>query len=220
MKTDNGQSQEVQIVRQKSEFIKRIEDFARYIAPEYITESDNPRSLCIIAADCLDKESGRHAMAHIMVGNDRVGRCALRSMMEDNDTFAAHVHELCDDDGGNRSVEDIDEEIARKQKRLKISMWACVVIGVWMGLLIALQVMGVANWMSTVSNMLLMAWTTWLVIREIMLLRRDLARLRQQRKRAVGRQKIMSRISQIGESLRQMRAQLEEDAADDDDEDF
>ena len=43
-----------------------------------------------------------------------------------------------------------------------------------------------------------------------------LHRLLQQRKRAAGRQKIMSHISQFGEFLRQMRAQIEEDAGDDD----
>jgi len=109
MNKDNGRSQEAQKARQESEFIKRIDDFARYMAPEYITGSDNPRSLCIIAGDCLDEKEGKHAMAHIFVGNYRVGCCALHSMMEDNDTFAAQVHELCDDDGSNRSVEDLDE---------------------------------------------------------------------------------------------------------------
>lgn len=203
-------------MRQESEFIKRIEDFARYIGPEYITDSDNPRSLCIIAADCLDKDSGRHAMAHIMVGNDRVGRCALRSMMEDNDKFSAQVHELCDDDGGARSVEDLDDEIGHKQKRLKCSIGVAVFDGVWSAVLIAMQVVGVANLLTTISSLLLMALCGMFITRDIQSLRRDLARLRQQRKRAAGRQKIMNRISQFGEFLRQMRAQVEEDAGDDD----
>jgi hypothetical protein len=216
MNRDNGQSQEAQRARQESEFIKRIADFARYIGPEYITDSDNPRSLCIIAADCLDKESGKHAMAHILVGNDRVGRCALRSMMEDNDAFSAQVHELCDNDGGNRSVEELDDEIGRKQKRLKCSIWVAVFDGVWSAVLIAMQVVGVANLLTTISGLLLMALCGMFITRDIQSLRRDLARLRQQRKRAAGRQKIMNRISQFGEFLRQMRAQIEEDAGDDD----
>lgn len=216
MKTDNGQSQEAQIVRQKSEFIKRVEDFARYIAPEYITESDNPRSLCIIAADCLDKESGRHAMAHIMVGNDRVTRCAIRSMMEDNDNFSSLVHELCDDDGGNRSVEDLDEEIARKQKNLKRSIFIAVLDGIWSVALIALQVFGPASLLTTISSLLLMAFCGMLIGRDIKTLRMAIARLKQLRKRAVGRQKMMSRVARLGDFLRHMREQIEEDAGDDD----
>jgi len=216
MGIDNGQSPEAQMARQESEFIKRIEDFARYIGPEYITTEDNPRSLCIIAADCLDAESGKHAMAHILLGSPRVGRCALRSMMEDNDAFAAQIHELFDDDGANRTVEDLDEEIGSKQKRLRASVWVTVGIGMWAAFIIAMLVAGWANWITTVSNLLLMAWTAWLVIRDIRSLRRNLALLRQQRKRAAGRQKMMSRMGQFVDFLRNMRAQIEEDAGDDD----
>lgn len=216
MNRDNGQSQEAQRARQESEFIKRIADFARYIGPEYITDSDNPRSLCIIAADCLDAESGKHAMAHILLGSPHVGRCALRSMMEDNDAFAAQIHELFDDDGGSRSVEDLDEEIGRKQKRLKCLIGVAVLDGVWSAVLIAMQVVGVANLFITISSLLLMALCGMSITSHIQSLRRGLARLRQQRKRAAGRQKIMNRISQFGEFLRQMRAQIEEDAGDDD----
>ena len=204
------------MVRQESEFIKRVEDFARYMDPEYITDGDNPRSLCIIAADCLDEKRGRHAMAHIMLGDNRTVHCAIRSMMEDNDRFSALVHELCDDDGANRSVEDFDDEIGCKCSRLKWSIFMAMMIATWTAVFITLQLVGVGNWITTVSSLLMMGWCATLIGREIMSLRRDIARLRQQRKRAVGRQKMMSRVAQFGEFLRQMRAQIEEDAGDDD----
>jgi len=204
-------------VRQESEFIKRIEDFARYMAPEYITDGDNPRSLMIIAGDCLDAKEGRHAMAHIMVGSDRVVRCALRSMMEDCGAFAALVHELCDDDGGGRSVADLDEEIGRRQKRMTRSLWAAVGIATWSGVLIVLSVAGLAHWLTTVSSLLLMAFTGMLIGRDVRSLRADIEKLRQQRKRAAGRQRIVNGISKFAEFLRQMRASLEEDAGDDED---
>lgn len=213
---DNGQSRMAQQVRQESEFIKRVEDFARFMAPEYITDSDNPRSLLILAADCLDAKSGKHAMANIMIGNDRVNRCAMREMMENNDTFSAQVHELCDEDGGDRSVEDLDEEIGRKQKRLTFSMWAAVGIATWSGVLIVLSVAGLAHWLTTVSSLLLMAFTGMLIGRDVRSLRADIEKLRQQRKRAAGRQKIVSRISEFSGFLRRMREQMEEDAGEDD----
>lgn len=215
MKTDNGQSQEAQTVRQKSEFIKRVEDFARFMDPEYIT--DNDRSLCIIAGDCLDRERGVHAMAHIMIGHDRVTRCAIRSMMEDNDKFSSLVHELCDNDGEDRSVEDIDEEIARKQKNLKRSIFIAVLDGIWSVALIALQVFGIAHLLTTISSLLLMALCGMFIGRNIKTLRMAIARLKQLRKRAVGRQKMMSRVARLGDFLRHMREQIEEDAADEDD---
>ena len=215
--TDNKESRMAQEVREESEFIRRVEDFARFMAPEYVTDSDNPRSLTIIAADCLDAKAGKHAMAHILLGDSRVGRCALRSMMESDDTFSAQVHELCEDDGADRSVEDLDEEIGRRKRRQTISMWVCVGIAAWSAVIILLLAVGAANWITTVSNLLLMAWTVWLVIRDIKSLRRDMEKLKQQRKRAAGRKKIMSRMAQFGDFLRQMRAQMEEDAGEDDD---
>ena len=208
------------MVRQESEFIKRIESFARYMAAEYVTDSDQPRSLCIIAADCLDAKSSKHAMAHIMIGDNRVNRCALRSMMEENDRFSEQVHDLCDNDGEDRSVEDLDEEIARKQKRMVRSLWAAVPVAAWSLACIALLVVGIAHWMTTVSSLMLMALCGMFIGRDIKTLRRDLARLRQQRKRAAGRQKIMSRVAQFGEFLRRMREQMEEDAADDADDEI
>ena len=216
MTFDNRESQEAQKVRQESEYIKRIEDFALYMGPEYITDN-SMRSLIIIAADCLDAKSGKHAMAHVMVGNNRVSRCAMRSMMEESDKFSAMVHDLCSEDGENRSVEDYDKEIDHKQRWLKRSWCAAAVVATWTAAIIVMQVVGIGHWITTVSNLLLMAWCSMLVGRNIMSLREDIALLRQQRKRAAGRQKIVNRITQFADALRQMRAQIEEDAGDDED---
>lgn len=207
-----------QQVRQESEFIKRVEDFARYMAPEYINDSDNPRSLTIIAADCLDKKNGKHAMAHVMIGDGRVGRCALRSMMRDNGEFAQMVHELCQDDDVARSVEDLDQEIARKQRRLKLSVCIIVGLAVWSAAIAVLALTGIVHWSTSVANLLLMAWCEVLVYSDVKAVRSNIATLKRIRKQAAGRQKIMGRMSEFAEFLRRMRAQLEEDAGDDDDE--
>jgi len=132
-------------VRQESEFIKRIEDFARYMGPEYVTGSENPRSLCIIAADCLDAKRGLIAMAHVLLGNNHVGRCALRSMMNDQKVFSAQVHELCNEDGENRSVDDLDKEIASKRGKMKRSAFSAVMVAAWSAVLVVLQVVGTQN---------------------------------------------------------------------------
>jgi hypothetical protein len=114
-------------------------------------------------------------------------------------------------------VEELDEEIARKQKRMVRSLWAAVPVAAWSLACITLLVVGIAHWMTTVSSLMLMALCGMFIGRDIQSLRRDLALLRQQRKRAAGRQKIVSRISQFADFLRQMRDQMEEDAGDDDD---
>lgn len=215
MNKDNGKSQEARQVRQESEFIKRIDDFARYMGPEYITNSNQPRSLCIIAADCLDLKHGTLAMAHVMMGNNHVGRCALRSMMEGEEVFSAQVHELCNEDGSNRSVEDLDKEIASKRGKMKRSVFAAVMVAAWSAALVVLQVVGIAKWITTVSSLLLMAWLGMLVGCEIMSLRKDIARLRQLRKRAKIRQKSASRISEFSEFLSWMISKMGDNASDD-----
>ena len=207
-------------MREESEFIKRIGDFARYMAPEYIEESDRPRSLCIIAADCLDAKQGRHAMAHILVGDKRVGRCALRSMMNENDDFATQVHELCDDDGGNRPVEELDTEIGRKQRQIRDLYIMSGVSAVWTLALVAFLVVGFGSWLTTVSSFFLMLAVFAVLYIQFTQLRSELTKLRQQRKRAAGRQKMISRMAQFGEFLRQMRSQIEEEEADDEDDDY
>jgi len=216
--TDNQQSQMARQVRQESEFIKRIEDFARYMAPEYINDSASQRSLIIIAADCVDEKQGKHALAEIMVGDNRVGRCAVHSMMEDNDTFSAMVHELCDGDGENRSVEELDEEIAGKKNRLKQSICTAVVIALWSSALVFFQAAGLANWMTTVSSLLLMALCGMFIGRDIRTLHASIGVLRRLRKHAVGRQRIMSRAQEFTEFLRRIREELEGEAGEDDDE--
>ena len=207
------------MVKKESEFIKRVDDFARFMAPEYIIGSGQPRSLIIIAADCLDEEKGRYAMAHVMVGDNRESLYALRSMMEDNDTFSTMVHDLCKEDGADRSVENLDAEIGRNKKRMAGSMWAAVAIGVWTGIIIALQVAGITDLITTVSNVLLMAWYLFMVYRDIKILRSELEKLRQQRKRAVGRQMLMGQMDAMRQFFEKMRGRIEEDAADDDDDD-
>ena len=215
--TDNQQSQMAKQARQESEFIKRIGDFARYMVPEYINGSANPRSMMIIAADCVDEKQGKHALAQIMVGDNRVGRCALRSMMEDNDTFSAIVHELCEEDGENRSIEELDEDIARKKNRLKISICTAVVITLWSASLVFFQAAGLANWMTTISSLLLMALCGMFIGRDIRTLRASIGVLHRLRKHAVGRQRIMSRAKEFTEFLRRMRDELEGEAGEDDD---
>lgn len=215
MNKDNGKSQEAQQVRQESEFIKRIDDFARYMGPEYITNSNQPRSLCIIAADCLDLKRGTLAMAHVMMGNNHVGRCALRSMMDSEEVFSAQVHELCDEDSSSRSVEDLDKEIASKRGKMKRSVFAAVMVAAWSAALVVLQVVGIAKWITTASSLLLMAWLGMLVGCEIMSLRKDIARLRQLRKRAKIRQKSASRISEFSEFLSWMISKMGDNASDD-----
>ena len=213
---DNGESQEARKVMEESEFIKRIGDFARYMASEYINDSDNPRSLTIIAADCLDAKERRHAMAKVLIGNERVGRCALRAMMEDNETFAAQVHELCEDDGGDRSVEDLDEEIGRKRRRMRNLYIISAVAAVWTLALVALFITGISDRLMAASSIFLMLAVFANLYGQVRPLRDDIEKLKQQRKRAAGRQKIVSRISEFADFLRQMREQLEEDAGEDD----
>ena len=67
-KQGNYDSCEAQQVRQQSEFLKRVHDFAEYMHKEYIAESDGEMSLFISASDGT-------------LGDDKVGRmqCVMGS---------------------------------------------------------------------------------------------------------------------------------------------
>lgn len=60
-KQGNYDSCEAQQVRQQSEFLKRVHDFAEYMHKEYISESDGEMSLFISASDSTlaDDKVGR-----------------------------------------------------------------------------------------------------------------------------------------------------------------
>ena len=83
-KKGNYDSCEAQQVRQQSEFLKRVHDFAEYMQKEYIAESDGEMSLFISAGDSTLGENGVGRVQCVM-GQQWMVASGLASWLEDGD---------------------------------------------------------------------------------------------------------------------------------------
>lgn len=170
----NYDSCEAREVRRQSEFLKRVHDFAEYMQKEYIAESDCEMSLFISASDSTlgDDKVGR---MRCVMGSEALVVTGLASFMEEGDNrelFRA----------ARRMADDYDDlpqrrkELRRQRRVLYVLMtvsalWACAII--------LLQVFGIGNWITTVSNLLLMVFAGLQLWSFRADLRRKLARLRE-----------------------------------------
>lgn len=207
---DNRNTEMAENVRQDSEFIKRVADFVNYIVPEYIKDSPSPRSLFICAADCIDAKEGKHAMAHILVGDKRIELCALRSFMQADDDLASQVYLLAAENG-NLSVKDIDDDIKRAKIRLRYAYLIMAIVSAWSLTLLAFLLFGFGKWYVQTSNLLLMLFTSWMVYKSIADLRRVLKRLRSQRKEALRRERLMACLERMKNFFEEMRRSIMND---------
>ncbi len=173
-KQGNYDSCEAQQVRQQSEFLKRVHDFAEYIHKEYIAESDGEMSLFISANDGTlgDDKVGR---MQCVMGREALVITGLASFMEEGDNrelFRA----------ARRMADDYDDlpqrrKELRRQRRVLYTLMA--VSALWACAIILLQVFGVADWITTVSNLLLMTFIGLQLCSFRADLRRKLARFRE-----------------------------------------
>ena len=169
--TDNRQTKEAATVRERSEFIKRIDDFAKFMEKEYIDDSDE-RSLLISATDRSIGES-QGGMMHIAVGNKTLTTAGLASMMQQegfDEMFRMARIVSTDDD-------DISDVIRDKRHRLHVDYGIAVILGVWTLSIVAIGVAGIMHWVLTITNLALMGFTWLNVWREIRPLHRQIGRL-------------------------------------------
>ncbi len=205
---DNGNTREAARVREKSEFIRCVHDFARYMQKEYIDVSDG-RSLLITACDRDIDGCTKGGMAHIILGNAMLNTAAIASMMREEsmaDMFrTARIA---------NTEDDMSVEIAAKRKRLRTLYVTSALIALWTLCLVGLLAWGVAGWVSTVTNMLLMGYMGYLIFGEIRPLRRQIARMK-----ASDREERKARVKQEEDALEEffgmLRRRMEQDGDDD-----
>ena len=155
-------------IRESSEFMKTVTDFARYAHKEYIDGHDG-RSLIISA---IEKETG---MQHAILGDGELATAGLVSMMKQRGLAPmfrrAYVvaTEMGDDN--------LAAAVSRRRKALRSTYVTFAACGLWTLCLIALQVLGLAHWITTVSSLLLMAVTLFILGCRIDELRRSLKKL-------------------------------------------
>lgn len=152
-KKGNYDSCEAQEVRQQSEFLKRVHDFAEYMHKEYIAESDGEMSLFINANDGTlgDNKVGR---VQCVMGREALVATGLASFMEEGERreLFRTARRMADD------YDDLPQrrKELRRQRRVLYTLMTISVL--WACAIILLQVFGVADWITTVSNLLLMTY--------------------------------------------------------------
>lgn len=189
----------------QSDFLKMVSDFAEYMDKEYIEKDDGRLALMICAAD-KDAPTGRTAAANICLGNSLVMTAGLASMMGSDDTREIFriAREVADE------VDDATEDADAVRHKLRIAYLLAGVLIFWTSCIIGLQAWGVSNWITTISNLLLMvlcAIRLWPVIRD---LRRILRHIQEKQ-----RQRLMKHINRgikaIATALRNLTAPDGED---------
>ena len=168
---DNRQTQEAATIREKSEYIRRIEDFASFMQKEYIEDCEG-RSLLISAGD-LSAGDPHGGMIHIILGDRNMTTAGLTSMMRQDgmgDIFRMARIVSADND-------DMTHVIIKMRRDLLILYIDVAVSFLWTLCIIAFQIIGIANWITTVSNLLLMAFASIFLWNKIRQLRRKTAKL-------------------------------------------
>lgn len=168
----NQETAEARDLCQRSEFIRRVEDFARYMQKEYIDDDDD-MALLVCA---IDRSIGGDQVgaANIVLGEKDLMVRGLSEMMGDQRMrmlFRVARAASSDVDGG------LSEVIAERRSRLRTFYRYAAMCGLWAAVLIAFGVAGIVHWTITITNIFLMSLYGLLTYREIREQRRRLARL-------------------------------------------
>jgi len=171
------EKQTAEMLRRTSEYIKAAESFARYAHKEWVEEMADERAMLMC---CVDRTTP-----------DGTGLMTIAT--GDKDLLTAGVMQMMEDDnlGGifrkarvvSETTGDMDENIRSTRRRLRTFYILATVAAVWTVFLVFMQIAGVANWMTTVCNLLLMAFVGLQVGHEIVERRRMLHRLTSAKRR-------------------------------------
>ena len=168
---------DAQDVRQRSEFIKRVNNFAHFMQKEYIEECDGELALMLCAMD-KNIGDGKAGAAHIVLGDRMMLTAAVASMMQQDGM--GEIFRAARMTAGEMENEHRDIEVLRRKLRVGYGMVGLTVF--WTLCLIGLQVWGVANWITTVSNLLLMVFIGYQLWHTIRDQRRTLKRIEEEEK--------------------------------------
>lgn len=152
-KQGNYDSCEAREVRRQSELLKRVHDFAEYMHKEYISESDGEMSLFTSANDGTlgDDKVGR---MQCVMGREALVVTGLASLMEqgDNRELFRVARRMADD------YDDLPERRKELRRQRRMLYMLISITALWTCCIILFQVFGIGNWITTVSNLLLMTF--------------------------------------------------------------
>ena len=155
-----------------SEYIKRVVDFAKYMQKEYI-EEDGDKCLLISAGD-RNADVDKRGIIHAVVGNKEMVIATMASLMKQKET--AEIFRIARI--VNSDVDDFTDVISVKRHRLRmLYLWGAL-SALWVLVLGIFTALGVCNWITTISSLLLMGYVAYLLARDIRSLRRQITRLK------------------------------------------
>jgi hypothetical protein len=156
----------------QSEYIKRVVDFAKYMQKEYIDESGD-KCLLISAGD-RNVDANKQGIIHAVVGNKEMVIANMVSLMKQKET--AEIFRMARI--VNSDVDDFTDVINGKRRRLRTLYGLSAISALWVFVIGIFTALGVCNWITTISSLLLMWYFAYLLVREICTLRRQIARLK------------------------------------------
>ena len=168
------QSQDEQLRKElcsRSEYLKTIGDFTRYIYKEYIEQSEG-RSLLLIASDATIGGS-QQGTSHMLLGSKVMQVKALASVM--NDERMAEVFRMARVMSARDG--DLREEIRHQKKFRRYFYFVSAVAALWTLVVVVLTLVGVFHWAIGITNMILMAGVCLSIWRNISEINRHIRNL-------------------------------------------
>ena len=165
------ENQTAEKLRRTSEYIKAAESFANYAHKEWVEELADERAMLMC---CVDRTvpNGTGLMI-ISTGDKDLLTAGVMQMMEDNNLGEVFRKARVI----SETTGDMSENIRSTRRRLRTFYGLAALAAVWTACIVAFQIAGVANWITTVSNLLLMVFVGLQVGHEIVERRRMLHRL-------------------------------------------
>jgi len=176
MENKNGKpgfdSDDAKELTRKSAFIKQTNDFARFMFKEYMEGDDGTHAMMIIACDGTISEDTM-GTANIVFGGRKILTRALAELL--NYEEYKELFRMAREMSGEKLENKAD---ARDLKGyLRKLYFLAAVDAVWVAAIIAFAIWGLVSWITTLSNLLMMAFIIFLLVREIVSTRRSLQRI-------------------------------------------
>lgn len=150
---DNRRDSKAAMVREKSEYLKRIDDFVNFMQKEYADWKEDT-SLLVSAVDNTIDGGERGCAIHAMMGNRQLVTASIVSMMQNEETkdlFHMARYAVNDDE--------IAGDISRVRARLRMDYAVMWVWGIWTLLLIVMGITGLLDPVLLATCLFLMAVT-------------------------------------------------------------
>ena len=203
--------QTMERMRCKSEYVKAADDFSRYAHKEWVSGSDGERALLMC---CIDKTTpdGMYVL-NVSTGNKDLIAAGVAKMMQDDDLDNVFRTARI----ASETYDGLEESVRNYRSKLRTLYFIETVNILWTLCVIGFQVFGIANWITTVSNLLMMTFFIFLTGREIAKTRRITKRLAQAVRRDIAERTIARANSAFEDVLRRLKTECGGDDDEDDD---